>query len=99
MVALNDALLHKEGTDWRFHDEVPLPLDGNVSSALQRYIACRDATHVETGWGVKDPRISLFLPVWAQQLGGRGHYLLVIRHWAASIQSLLNRHRDRKSVV
>src|SRR3546814_20203107 len=59
MVALNDALLHKEGTDWRFHDEVHLPLDGNVSSALQRYLECRDATHVATGCGLKDPAISL----------------------------------------
>src|SRR5690606_15698477 len=92
LVTLNDALLRQDGTDWRFHDEVPLGCSAQGLASLQAYVARRDATHRKTGWGVKDPRVSLFLPTWAQLLGDRGRYVLVIRHWAASMQSLLNRH-------
>lgn len=91
-VTLGDTFLKRCGTDWRFHDEVPLTLSGGDLASLKTYIDKRDATHRVAGWGVKDPRISLFLPAWDQLLGDRARYLLVIRHWAASTQSLLNRH-------
>ncbi|MDO3387341.1 hypothetical protein QWI17_15985 [Gilvimarinus sp. SDUM040013] len=42
-------------------------------------------------WGMKDPRQCVFLPHWQQVVGDRGRYLVVLRHWSASIQSLLKR--------
>jgi len=92
IVGINDRLLAEAGTDWRFHDETPLPRAETSFSALQRYVVARDASHGRAGWGVKDPRISLFLPVWNRLLDSRGRFILVIRHWGGSIQSLFNRH-------
>ncbi|WP_459618483.1 hypothetical protein [Bordetella sp. 2513F-2] len=92
VVAINDNLLAKVGSDWRFHDETTLPRPETSLRAIQGYVDRRDGTHGQTGWGVKDPRISLFLAAWNCVLGPRGRFLLVVRHWAGSIQSLLNRH-------
>jgi len=92
VVNVNDQLLGMVGSDWRFHDEAPLPTNEISVSLLQPYLAKRDEAHAKSGWGVKDPRISLFLPLWDDLLEERGHFVLLVRHWGGSIQSLFNRH-------
>lgn len=89
LVALHDDLLREQGTHWQFSEEVDLLPDAGLDT-MQRYVAIRDALHGEC-WGMKDPRQCLFLPNWQQVLGERGRYLVVLRHWSASIQSLLKR--------
>ena len=91
VVRLHDQLLAQAGTDWRFHDEVGLPSAAAVAPLLESYVRQRDSLALGA-WGFKDPRASLFLEEWASVLGDRGHFLLAIRHWAESLQSLLHRH-------
>ena len=89
LVALHDDLLKEQGTNWQFSGEVELSPDVGLDT-IQRYILLRDSLHGEQ-WGMKDPRHCLFLPNWQKVVGERGRYLVVVRHWSASIQSLLNR--------
>ena len=89
LVALHDDLLKAQGTDWQFSGEVDIPADIGLE-VMERYTALRDRLHGEH-WGMKDPRQCLFLPHWQQVMGERGRYLVVLRHWSASIQSLLKR--------
>ena len=89
LVALHDDLLGQQGATWQFSGEVSLSPDAGLE-VLQRYVALRDSLHGRH-WGMKDPRQCLFLPNWHQVLGERGQYLVILRHWSASIQSLLKR--------
>lgn len=88
-VKMHDRFLESSGSSWQFCDDVVLKQPS--PSEIQKYISIRDRMHT-FGWGVKDPRISLFLNAWNQALGNRGHYLILIRHWSACAESLLNRH-------
>ena len=87
-VEIHDRWLKDAETSWQFHDEVTLSVMHN--QALQNYIDLRFQKHLT--WGVKDPRACLFLNEWQQILGERGCYLIILRHWAHSIESLLHRH-------
>ncbi|MDO3387347.1 hypothetical protein QWI17_16015 [Gilvimarinus sp. SDUM040013] len=89
LVALHDDLLKAQGTDWQFSGEVDIPADVGLD-VMKRYAALRNHLHGEH-WGMKDPRQCLFLPHWQQVMGKRGRYLVVLRHWSVSIQSLLKR--------
>jgi hypothetical protein len=91
LVELHDAALREQGTNLALIDDIPLANTEELRQRIQRYISARDALS-PAGWAAKDPRICLFLPAWAQALGPRGRYVLVIRHWSASLQSMLKRH-------
>lgn len=91
LVNLQQRMLCAQGTDWRFHEEVSLDPRSNPD-LLRRYIRYRDAAPAEV-WGAKDPRSCLFLPAWQEALEERARYLVVLRHWSASLYSLLRRHR------
>lgn len=96
LVDLHDRLLRMNGTDWRFHDSAPF--DPSIrQDLLRRYIEYRNAT-TSGPWGVKDPRTCLFLPAWRQVLGTRGRYLVLLRHWSGSVQSLYRRHSQALAV-
>ncbi|MCP8900280.1 hypothetical protein [Gilvimarinus xylanilyticus] len=89
LVALHDDLLKTLGTDWQFSGEVDIAANIGLD-VIKRYKVLRDQLHGEF-WGMKDPRQCLLLPQWQQVMGERGRYLVVLRHWSASIQSLLKR--------
>jgi len=86
-VSLHDSFLKKSGTNWQFHDECELQSD------IRKI---HDYTHQRfkksKQWGLKDPRICLFLDEWDKALGEQGRYLLIVRHWSSCIESLLHRH-------
>lgn len=91
-VDLHDRLLASAGSDWRYHGEADLPVElGELW--IKRYINHRNSIHGDS-WGVKDPRQCLFLPSWDRALGDSGRYLVVLRHWSGSVQSLFKRHSD-----
>lgn len=92
LVALHDRLLRLHGTDWRFHDEASFDPCCRID-LLNRYIAQREAATAGP-WGAKDPRACLFLSAWRQVLGERGRYLVLLRHWSGSVQSLYRRHSE-----
>lgn len=89
-VGLHDRLLARQGTDWRFHGELIFDPCERMD-LMRRYIDLRSHQD-ETPWGAKDPRVCLFLPAWREVLGEGGRYLVVLRHWAGSVESLLRRH-------
>lgn len=87
IVELHDRHLSGLGTNWQFHDEVKLSAN---NLQLNDYINERSASSFI--WGVKDPRIALFLSHWANSLGNSGYFVFIARHWSGCIESLLNRH-------
>lgn len=86
-VKLHDEQLKVVGSNWQFHDEVALDPEPDF---LYEYINARTAKSYS--WGVKDPRICLFLEQWDDALGNLGNYVFIARHWSGCIESLLNRH-------
>jgi tetratricopeptide (TPR) repeat protein len=86
-VQTHDKQLHHSDTSWQFHDEVKLV---SKSGFLDEY--CYERSLVASHWGVKDPRVCLFLDEWNESLSGNGSFLFVVRHWSGCIESLLNRH-------
>ena len=92
LVAMHDWLLRLNGADWRFHDETGF--DSCIRlDLLKRYVDQREAT-TDGSWGGKDPRTCLFLPGWREVFGERGQYLILLRHWSGSVQSLCRRHSE-----
>ena len=89
-VDLHERLLQMNGTQWRFHDELPFEAACRLD-LLARYVQRRDAI-VGGPWGAKDPRVCLFADAWCRVLGERGRYLVLLRHWSGSVQSLYQRH-------
>lgn len=89
-VQMHDNALRRAGTNWQFHDEVELPGAALDERVLEQYIAQRN--ELSASWGVKDPRLVLFLEQWAEVLQENGHFVFILRHWSGCVESLLNRH-------
>jgi hypothetical protein len=95
---------HFEDTDFlKFHEHVlklnDLPKTGltekpvlNISmdakEKLQNIILAK--SKLNTQWGWKDPRTSLFLPLYRELIPGAG-YLIIVRDYQASVNSLIKR--------
>ncbi|TKF10782.1 hypothetical protein FCV66_19010 [Enterovibrio norvegicus] len=86
-VLLHDEQLANNQTSWQFHDDSSLVPE---SGFLDAYIQKR--SNRSSHWGIKDPRVCLFLNEWKQSLGDAGNFLFVARHWSSCIESLLHRH-------
>lgn len=86
-VKLHENQFKQAGTNWQFHDETFLDTEEGF---IDDYIAKRSRQN--SHWGVKDPRICLFLDDWQKALNDNGRYFFVVRHWSSCIESLLNRH-------
>lgn len=103
IVRLHDRLLDSFGRPWGAADHMrPLPegwLDstaaGEVADELAAYLADQMTRHATTGaWALKDPRASLFLPLWervAERLGAGLKMVLCLRNAAAVAASLKRR--------
>jgi tetratricopeptide (TPR) repeat protein len=89
-VKLHEKLLEESGSSLMFYDEVKLPTMDKTVSRLTPYVEKRYKQTMV--WGMKDPRACLFLDAWNKALGSDGYYVLIYRHWALCIQSLVNRH-------
>ena len=89
VVQLHDALLKKAGSSWIHTADNPLPNTDESISFLAPYIDMKNKCH--QNWGFKDPRTTLFLPVWKKLLGRKGKYIFVFRHWAECLQSIIKR--------
>lgn len=96
LVGLHDRLMRLNGADWRFHDESELEPAVRLG-LLERYVQRRSAT-ASGPWGAKDPRACLFVPAWRKVLGEQGRYLVLLRHWSGSVQSLYRRHSEALAV-
>lgn len=94
VVEFHDRVLEKNGTNWQYAGEFSLAVDDEDLNWVQEFVAKRDREYNETGeiWGVKDPRLCLFLPLWHEVLGERLKLIGIVRHWAACVESLHHRH-------
>ncbi|MGF1770779.1 methyltransferase domain-containing protein [Vibrio wakamikoensis] len=101
-VKVHDELLKQAGSSWQFNDEVNLDINIEALVPIKLYIDMRDESSISNqadtdnflssnSWGVKDPRLCLFLDQWDSLLGERSCYLFILRHWSASIESLQHR--------
>ena len=103
VVKIHNQLLTDLQRPWgSVRHSFPMPVDWETSKAaakarkaLTRYLKSEIAAHKTTGvWGVKDPRISLFLPLWTQitqDLDVRLKVVLCFRNVEAVAASLLER--------
>ena len=89
-VQMHESWLNENNTSWQYCGESNLNLGEKHTASLKDYISKRDA--VDTAWGIKDPRLSLFLPVYQKHLGERARFLFIIRPWQSCIESLHHRH-------
>lgn len=89
-IKIHDRLLQKQGLTWKATEPVPPKLD-IAKTAIQQYINQRQEQN-NPYWGIKDPRLSLFLPYWQQALPSNAVFVLPIRHWTECVQSLQQRH-------
>lgn len=87
IIEIHNELLKYSNTSWQYHDECDLI---NDVSSINDYINNRNK--INSNWGVWDPRICLFLEHWNECLQENGHYLFIVRHWAHSLESIMNRH-------
>lgn len=96
LVDIHEHLLKINGADWRYQDKGELNPSLRID-LLDHYLQ-RRANTTKGPYGAKDPRACLFLPAWRQVLGEQGRYLVLLRHWSGSVQSLYRRHGEALAV-
>jgi tetratricopeptide (TPR) repeat protein len=87
-VALHDEWLAANGCDWRC-TSADLPQQPDSVRTRIESIAARIGSS-EQPWGVKDPRICLFLETWFDVLSDSA-CVMVYRHWSECLDSLQRR--------
>lgn len=92
VIAIHDSMLEHVGLTWKSIEVVPRPLAEAPCAALDALIAERQL--LEQPWGVKDPRLSLFLDAWLDRLPN-ARVVVVIRRPDEAIRSLHMRHSRR----
>jgi hypothetical protein len=92
VVAIHDSMLEQAGLTWKSVEAVPRPLAGNPCAALDALVTERELRGQP--WGVKDPRLSLFLDAWLDRLPD-ALVVVVIRRPDEAIRSLYMRHSRR----
>lgn len=93
-IAVHDRLLAAESLTWKSlvapteREDAKLAIDGYVTTRQ------RMASPPGTAWGVKDPRICLFLDTWLEVLP-EAHVVFCLRPPGPTVASLLRRHVRR----
>lgn len=88
-IEVHDTRLAAEGLSWK--STVSVRDRTAIAPSLRRYVETRDGAEP---WGVKDPRICLFLPEWIDVVPD-AEIIFVIRPPGPSIASLHRRHARR----
>lgn len=96
LVDLHERLLKLNGVDWRYQDKEEF--NPFLRTDLLKCYLQRRADTTKGPYGAKDPRACLFLPAWRKVLGDHGRYLVLLRHWSGSVQSLYRRHAESLAV-
>jgi len=92
-VELHDSFLSATGRTWKStgHSDAP-PVPAVAHDQLQSYLDRRESAG--RAWGVKDPRLCLFLGEWLQ-IAPAAHVVVVIRRPDEAVRSLHMRHSRR----
>ena len=91
VVALHDEALAEQGLTWK-SSEPPGPFSEPIANRIASIVTERNSTG--RPWGIKDPRLCLFLPDWLAAAPD-GHVLIVIRRPDEVVASLRQRHARR----
>ncbi len=92
VVTLHDAFLGQTGHTWKSTTSAREPLDEASRDQLRALIDHRNQTH--RLWGVKDPRLCLYLDEWLSVVPN-AHVVVVIRQPDQAVRSLHMRHARR----
>ncbi|MFT7476501.1 MAG: hypothetical protein ACI81L_003456 [Verrucomicrobiales bacterium] len=92
VVALHDEALAAQGLTWKSTTGPIRPIDSAANVKIRRLVSERSRT--DAPWGVKDPRLCLFLSEWLEA-EPRSAVVVVIRRPDEVIQSLHRRHTRR----
>lgn len=89
VVDFHDSVLNRHGLDWRVTSPDELTLTPREKRRMKDISRSRDARY--TTWGVKDPRMCLFLADWLHALSNPV-VVCVYRHYIPCYDSLVRRH-------
>ncbi len=92
VVALHDSTLEHAERTWKSTTSVPLPLENDFAQSLRTLVEQREQNH--THWGVKDPRLCLFLKEWLSVVPD-ARVVVIFRRPDETIRSLHMRHAQR----
>ncbi len=92
VIAMHDAALAAHDLTWKSPTPCPRPA-GSLTDDIARYIEQRTSTPHDL-WGIKDPRLCLFLGQWLTALP-QAKVVVVVREPGAAIDSLHRRHAQR----
>ena len=89
IVQFHDRALSRHGADWQFSgDAQTLAFDDFEKQWLRQCINKRDS---HEHWGLKDPRLCLFLHEWTKACGDF-FIVAIVRDFISTTRSLLDRH-------
>lgn len=95
LVAMHDRFLARAGQSWKSTDAGNASLSATSLDELATYVEQRQAAaNPKMPWGVKDPRLCLFLDQWLQTCP-ESRVVLVVRRPGEAIRSLHMRHSRR----
>lgn len=92
VVSFHDAALAVQGLSWKSTEPLSRPIESSVELAIDTLTESRSARNHP--WGIKDPRICLFLPEWLRAAPD-ARIVLAIRRPGDVIGSLHHRHARR----
>lgn len=85
---LHDRWLKAAGTDWCCTAQPPAPSENEATLGIQPIVKRLGENHPQ--WGLKDPRVCLYLNEWFSQLTNP-YCVMVYRHYASCASSLRRR--------
>lgn len=88
-VSLHEGILNANNMNWYSTEGEPTHVPIRKMLELRNAIHLRETSR--SAWGLKDPRICNFLPLWEQHLPAALRVLVIRRPWDAST-SMLRRH-------
>lgn len=92
VVALHDSILELTERTWKSTTAVPQPIEKNSAERLRTFIEQREQS--QALWGVKDPRLCLFLSEWLSVVPD-ARVVVIFRRPDETIRSLHMRHAQR----
>lgn len=88
VVEIHDQILADNGWTWQVDEDFIPVVNADLEERLSTLLACRRDRG--GAWGVKDPRICLFLPLW-KHLAPDARILITFRSPAACVESMERR--------
>ncbi len=85
---LHNKILHDNKMNWKYTSSKPINIYPKHNSFINHIVVSRSSKYNE--WGFKDPRASLFLDFWQEQLNS-AYSVIIYRHYDECVHSLLTR--------